>query len=180
MKYSINREQQFFFDQNGYIEFDGLLTEKEQKTLSDALKKVASPTRDLSLDLELVKSVSHLPRLAALASSLTRVRLLRFAFDELLVAPFTITTLEGSIAVQGIACGLILSLEADHALYVNKITDFSTLPLDPSKRYFLIGYAEDKALYTYQPKDPFTHELKKRGYVFGDHLKAPLHPTLAR
>lgn len=183
MKYSISREQQFFFEQQHYIEFDELLTPAEQKSLFEAVKKIAVNTRDLSHTTPSVKEITHCHRLAKLASELTRVRFLRFGFDQVLCPPFAISNLQSDVCIQGLVCSLYICLDGDHAMhaiFALPTADLATLPLDCEKRYFVIGWAEEKAMYRLEPKDPHTHQLKKHGYVFGDRLKEQWHPTLIR
>lgn len=183
MKYSISREQQFFFEQQHYIEFDELLTPGEQKSLVEATKKIVLDTRDLSHTTPLVKEITHCHRLAKLASELTRVRFLRFGFDQVLCPPVAIGNLHNEVCIQGLMCALFICLDGDavgRGIFAQATADLATLPLDPEKRYFVIGWAEEKALYRLEPKDLHTHQLKKLGYVFGDRLKEQWHPTLIR
>lgn len=186
MKYSISREQQFFFEQNHYIEFDGLLSLDEQKKLHQVLKTVGTTLRDLSNVSEPIKTIAYMSRLAKLASELTHKRFLRFGFDQLLSPPIAIGNLQNEVCIQGLVCVLYLSLDTDegpfegHGIFALPTVDLATLPLNPEKRYFLIGWADERAQYIFQPKDPHTHELKKHGYVFGDRLNDRWHPTLMR
>lgn len=182
VKYSISREQQFFFEQQQYIEFDELLSEQEQKSLITALKKVVTSTRDVSHTSEAVKTITHMSRLAKLASELTRVRHLRFGFDQVLVPPVTIGNMLNEVCIQGLVCVLYIAIDKDAgpSIFAKASADVATLPLNPDARYFVVGWADEKALYLLQPKDPHTHQLKKHGYVFGDRLKEEWHPTLIR
>lgn len=183
VKYSISREQQFFFEQQQYIEFDELLSPKEQKCLYEATKKIAADSRDLSHTVATVQEITYSHRLAKLASELTRVRVLRFGFDQVLCQPIVMSNLQSEVCIQGLVCALFLCLDGDasmHAIFALPTADLATLPLDPEKRYFVIGWAEEKALYRLEPKDVHTHQLKKHGYVFGDRLKEKWHPILTR
>lgn len=49
---------------------------------------------------------------------------------------------------------------------------------EPHHTFLLITYASPKALYLLEKNDPHTHELKKLGYAFGDHICPPHHPLL--
>ncbi len=182
MKYSISREQHFFFDERHYIEFDELLSADEHKKLVEGISEVANVRRDLSHAVEGIKAISHLPRLAKLASELTHRRPLRFGFDQLLRPPVTIKNLYNEVCIRGLVAVLFLSVDknSSHAVFADPVCDLALLPLDLTKEYFVIGWAEDKALYVFQPSDHYTHELKKRGYVFGDRLIERWHPTLTR
>ena len=182
MKYHISREQRFFFDQNSYIEFDGLLLPDEEKRLAKSLAKVDKGARDLSLKDGLVKEVVHSIARAKLAAELAHVRLLRFGFDELFVPGWTTKNLMNEVCIQGLVICLFLTLDGEggHGIYAKPSVDLDKLPLDPNRRYLVIGWAEERSMYVLQPNDPYTHELKKRGYVFGDRLKEEWHPVVIR
>ncbi|MBS0635234.1 MAG: hypothetical protein JSR37_07205 [Verrucomicrobia bacterium] len=169
MKYSISRDQQFFFEQKKYIEFDGLLTPLEQKALQTAIK----PGRNLSFKSDQIKAITHSRRLAKLAAGLTHGKFLRFGFDQL----YTGGT---EFCINGLVCLLFLEVDSDHAIFTTPTVDITTVPLKPDARYFLIGWADERAQYILQPNDPHTHDLKKLGYVFGDRLQEQWHPTLLR
>jgi len=46
------------------------------------------------------------------------------------------------------------------------------------QRFFIIAYCASNSLYLFQPKDLHTHELKRMGYGFGDHLEGKYHPLI--
>ncbi len=182
MKYHISREQRFFFDQRHYIEFDGLLSNEEQKRLKNALLKESSVKRDISSVHSDVREIVLSRSRAKLASELSYNKVLRFGFDELFVQPNTTKNLLNEICIQGLIICLFLDIDSDdgRGIFTLPNVDISELPLDPNKRYLLIGWAEEKAIYIMQPNDPHTHELKKRGYVFGDRLQEKWHPIINR
>ncbi len=182
MKYHISREQRFFFDQHQYIEFDGLLSPEEQKKLKSALSKPASITRDLSSSNPTIKEVVLSRARAKLAAELSHTKILRLGFDELFVLPNQTKNLLNEICIQGLIICLFLDIDSEDArgTFVLPNVDLSQVPLAEGKRYLLIGWAEEKALYIMQPNDPHTHELKKKGYVFGDRLQETWHPVIHR
>ncbi len=182
MKYSISREQQFFFEQKRYIEFDGLLSDAEQKSLFEAVKNTQNKMRDLSYISEPIKTITHMSRLAKLASELTHVRHLRFGFDQILQTPQGIANFASEVCITGLVCLLYISIDPkdSNCLFALATVDTAELPLNPEKSYFVVGWATSRAQYILQPKDLYTHELKRLGYVFGDRLKEEWHPTLIR
>ncbi len=185
MKYSISRDQHFFFEKHHFIEFDDLLTAEEHSKLVKGIAKPGTVLRDLSYFSESVKSVTHLPRLAKLASELSRKRPLRFGFDQLLRPPFTISNLYNEVCIRGLVMALFLSVDdkggkKSHGIFAEPVCDLALLPLNREEEYIVIGWAEEKALYVLQPNDAYTHELKKQGYVFGDRLTEKWHPILTR
>lgn len=109
-------------------------------------------------------------------------------------------TLEEISCFRGLLCGLMICLQNDqpasepietisifpqnagNAVYFSPSAsiDFSPLWKRKGERYLLIAYAQAKATYIIQPKDPLTHLMKQYGYVVGDYLKEKLNPTLFR
>lgn len=49
-----------------------------------------------------------------------------------------------------------------------------------SRRVLLFGWSDAKPIYSMNPNDSSTHQLKHFGYVFGDRLKETTHPVLYR
>jgi hypothetical protein len=182
MKFSISREQHFFFEKNHYIEFDGILRPQDQKILCDIGKKSQSKFRDLSHSDSAVKAITHNISLASIAAELTHIRPLRFGFDDVLKPPFYLTNLHNDLCIQGLACALFLCIEDEesHGIFALPAMDLASLPLDVEKKYFIIAWTEDIAQYRLHEQDKYTHELKKRGYVFGARLKEPWHPIVVR
>ena len=178
MKYHISREQHFFFEKNQFIEFDALLSDAELKRLQAALEKVPPNSRDASHAVDAIKKISHLAKLAKLASELTHKTKLRFGFDQFLVPPYGVKNLHNEICITSLAMALYVNVATGHAIFSLPAMDLASLPLDKEARYFLICWAEERSQYILQPRDPHTHELKRRGFVFGDRLKEEWHPTL--
>lgn len=103
--------------------------------------------------------------------------------------------------IQGIVCGLLLclnapeaemrvpaiddsifSLKAGNIVFFSplKHIDFSELPTRPGQEFFLLTYAEKRAIYIPNENDPQLHAFKQLGYVFGDRLNDSLNPVLCR
>lgn len=181
MKYHISREQRFFFDESHFIEFDELLSQQEHRDLVKEVSR-AKEGRDLSRENSTIKKIVQHPRLAKLTAELVLAKTLRFGFDQVIGYPWAFTNLSQEACISGLIAGLILPLEDEKlsGIIFKPTLDLSTLNLDPAKKYLLVAYVDRSAQYLFQPKDPYTHTLKKLGLVFGDLLPEKLHPTLVR
>jgi hypothetical protein len=203
MKYVITKEQRFFFEKNHYIEFEELISAKQLQILQ---KKIATLPlkRDISRHNAEVRKVLHSLRLARIAAELSHTYCLRFGFDRVIVPEelsFSILAEESSI--QGLECCMMLCIDgmcqsASDEDSGDGIDPFPSLP--GSGKFFLPGtkcsskgsqhhrgqkfllftWAKKHAIYTLQLKDPYTHELKKEGLVFGDRLREKEHPVILR
>lgn len=182
MKYHITREQQFFFEQHHFIEFEGLLSSVEHEQLIKAVESFAPKVRDISRLSSEVHTITHLVRLARMASMLTHQRYLRFGFDQRMTAPFAIANLETNSCIRGLNAALLLSLDSysSRGIYFLPSCELGALPVGTETNFLLITWADRNAQYLLQPQDAYTHELKRLGYVFGDTLKEKWHPTLIR
>ncbi len=113
------------------------------------------------------------------------------------------TTLEAVSCLQGVTCGLMLSLGGKETVPFEKIPSegadifpsqpghviffrpnipikWDSLYLHEGQRFYLIVYTQMSAHYQLQPQDPHTHALKRLGYVFNDKLNDRLHPIIYR
>lgn len=111
------------------------------------------------------------------------------------------STLREISAIQGVVGALILSLKgergdpespflpsapgfglflsADHPVAWSRLFEEDLLAESP-QRYLMIVYAEAKALYILNTRDPHVHRAKGWGLVFGDRLEEPTFPLLIR
>ncbi|MCB1085119.1 MAG: hypothetical protein KDK60_03350 [Chlamydiia bacterium] len=194
MRFALTKDHLDFYFKHHYLELEGLLTEEECL----ALCKETLPANgyDCWRKSPLFKKVTLSPRIASIASELTKTRSLRLAFDQLFLPdqpplykkPLAIKEIS---SVQPTLSGLLIQLSPQDEpfeplpLKVGSGRFFSPnlpLPLDdvraaPSTQ-LLIVYARELSLYTPTPTDPHTHALKKQGYVFGDRVRSTTHPIL--
>jgi hypothetical protein len=137
MKFALQGEHRDFFAKNGYIEFEGLLSEKDVVTLKEAIDQVLCKRlkvlpeklehktaqelymagRDVWRDHPAIKKWTTSPILAELASSLFKKRPIRLAFDQVLRTgssshtPFINTaSLQQTSSLRQIIGALILQL----------------------------------------------------------------------
>lgn len=101
--------------------------------------------------------------------------------------------------LQGITCGAVLCLQAadevieaaaDSVFPLNagnvtfisadKEINFAELHRRQGAQFLLVTYTDNVALYIMQENDPYVHNLKDYGYVFGDRLNDRLHPIVYR
>ncbi len=115
----------------------------------------------------------------------------------------SISTLSEVSAVQGVVGALILSLKGEAGLSDSAAPFLPSAPGfglflsaahpiqwkslleddflgEASSRYLMIVYAEAKALYILNTRDPHVHRAKGWGLVFGDRLEEPTFPLLIR
>jgi len=182
MKYHISREQHFFFEKNHFIEFEELLTDQEHTQLLRGIASRSNERYNLSHKSQEVQKIAYLPRLARLAAELTGKRQMRFGFDRLIDVPLQEGTLQEKSCINPLTCALLYSLDSaiGHGIFFLPSVPFSTLPQSTTSRYFLIAWADPRAQYLFHEEDPFTHELKQHGYVFGDRLLEKWHPIIIR
>lgn len=123
MKFAIEGNQKFFFDNEGWIEFVGLLSQDQCEMTKEAvdrclgrrLGRSANDLSDLSLsrlycqgrdiwreEVQVKKAVCH-SAIAEVAAELLEVRPLRLAFTQLLAAPVD-PSLEGALGSVAVPC----------------------------------------------------------------------------
>jgi len=212
MKYLPLSDHKHFFEKNGFIAFEELIPKSKieliYKTCDEILEKRSkfeknTPFvlgRDLWRENSFIKSWVLKKELAKIASFLTSEKRLRIGYDQLLrtfdspfiAQSFDTFRLDQASSVQGIVCGLLLSLKKNQKInaflpedggsgvFFSPTQFFSLKPLweTPDQSFLLITYTKEKAVYIFQNDDPHTHALKKHGYVFGDGLKCSLNPLL--
>lgn len=144
MKFALSKEHHDFFQNQGYIQFDGFLSKDQIDSLSHSIDKALE--HKLNLDQSKISSLSAeqlflqgrdlwrqndelrkwacQQRFAATAAELTRKRMLRLGYDQLMPGqqPNHLLTgsyqqfldqeisLEAMSCVSNVACGLIISL----------------------------------------------------------------------
>lgn len=182
MKYHISREQHFFFEKNHFIEFEELLTEQEHVQLLRGIHARKQERYNLSITSQDVQKIAFLPRLARLAGELIGKRQLRFGFDRLIEPPFPEGSLQDKSCISPLLCALLYSLDSaiGHGVFFSPAAELSTLPQEAMGHYFLLAWADPRGQYLFHEGDPYTHELKSHGYVFGDRLQEKSHPIIIR
>lgn len=236
MRFGLAKEHLDFFYQNHYIEFEQLLSKKDVQSLKKEIKKILAirlntqegklknhpfPTLysggfDTWRESDSIKRILLSKHLAEVAAQLVKKDLLRIGFDQIFYTPSIeissssslkkTFSLPSSFCLQGIACGLILHLDAPltpldnpqsslekdekdlitiphlagNGIFFSPSSSLSLEPLMTTPGIFqvLIIYAEKNALYSYSENHIHTHQYKKFGYVFGDRLENSTHPIL--
>ena len=157
--------------------------------------------RDLWREDETIrkKVLSH--NLAELAADLFKKKAVHIAFDQLLRTgskpgfpgklPSTLNEissifpLAGAVLIHlsGIATpSELVPSQRENIIYLSpdKTIPWELFFQTPHQSYLLIAYATPESVYVLQKKDPHTHALKQRGYVFGDRVKHDTHPIIFR
>jgi hypothetical protein len=159
----------------GAIAFEDLLSEDDS-----ALIKAARIKRNLwSHSPELGKLILS-SSFAALGAELSNHAALRIGYDLLLedsTLPTGGWTLQDLSSLNPVACGLLLDLTTREGLFIRPDYPYHWAT---HAGKLLIVYGAERLLYLHTPRDPFTHELKKAGYVFGDAVTTSTHPITFR
>lgn len=191
MKYQITAEQHHFFSQNHYIQFEELFSASECAALVDVVHN-SGKKRDLVQSEPRIKQTLLSPHLAGIASELCLKRPLRYAFDEVISEKPTFSTLSSERCIQGLELAMMLCIKegqnAEFGIFATALgsATFFHPELAVSSESFcgelalLVGWCSERSLYVCNMRDPFVHELKRLGYVFGDKLKSTTHPIVWR
>lgn len=204
MKYSLTGQQAFYFEKNGYIEFEHLLSENEIKTLFLGIRGLKQD-RNISSMNPAVRKIVFSPGFADLGSRLIVKKKLRFGFDQVIENPAIPSeyTVAGRSCIAPLALCLMLCVDGEKQpeeasaeevgvnpfpskagngvfFLANKPWNPACLPRHKDQTCLLIAYGEEKVQYLYSIEDPYLHDLKKEGLVFGDQLPQSTHPFLCR
>ena len=212
MPIEIPQAQINYFDEHGYLELEDYLTESQVASLHAIIETHIDTTsfdtaymtgHDLWRKDPAIKKIAFNRDLANIFSELTKVRPLRFGFDQILYAkdtskfPFTKqpTALKDMCSLGPPAGGVLINLSKSmpqteeplpHApgsilLFKDKLPiSFPTLLGEPGGIFLLIAYCHVKPLYIECKNDPHLHYLKSLGYTMGDHLTLDTHPLLIK
>ncbi len=189
MHFSLSADHQTFFNKNGFISFDNLLTSKEVDKICEEITRLVPDGKDL-FDLFrqsplLQKFIQSTP-VVRLIRDLFQTKTFRIGYDRLLPDPSCLQTLslEDCSSAKPLVGGILIPLSSE-AIEVFDSTEVfcvsCTRPLAwkeflKERPYYLITYASANASYYLEPKDPYTHLWKRLGYVFGDRLNQTRHP----
>ena len=203
MKFSLTADQKCFFEKQQFIEFEGLISESQLAIL----QRCKGIGRDISRENMEMQKIVRSSLFAKIAKELCGERVLRLGFDELYELPLTLPcsmTLFERSSIAPLVCAVMIAIEGDedalattppqegqfdpfpmkkgNVLFFlpNLLWEKELLQARAKQKCLLIAYANPRALYIFQEKDPHVHLLKRLGYVFGDRLKETIHPTLGR
>ena len=216
MRFKIAGSHREFFQKNGYIELESMLTFQEVSQLSAAADKLLEKRlsdqiefksaeelyrvgHDLWRDDETLRKKILSNAFALIGAELFKKKSLQIAYDQLLRTgskpgyPNKLpSTLNEISSIYPLAGALLIHLSgpaipseiipSQHENVIYLSPDM-TIPWElfyqmPHQSYLLIAYANPESVYVLQKKDPHTHALKKRGYVFGDRVKHDNRPIV--
>ncbi|QVL57459.1 MAG: hypothetical protein KFB93_08810 [Simkaniaceae bacterium] len=202
MGFGLTKEHLDFYHENHFIEFEDLLSSKEVDQIEMGIDSVIPKEshgkewikagHDVWRHDEQVKKIILRKNLAETASSLSKKRPLRIAYDQVIEGPLSKephNLIEVS-SIRKVVCGLALQLESastiEHPLVPKKrgsgifFYPFQELNFPENCHLLMIAYTEEIALYIHEKRDPNVHALKKLGYGYGDRLLSTTHPILYR
>jgi hypothetical protein len=149
---------------------------------------------DLFRDIDELKKFLTQQTMAHVLADLTQESAFRLLFDQLLAYPLPASLPNplcvADLSFQGAIIAGILHIEgkeSEDTIFPSKrgnITFFDpTINLDlnsliepSSSEFILFAFGLNESRYRFKEKDPHTHLLKNRGYVFGDQLGNQTHP----
>jgi hypothetical protein len=159
MKYSITKEQLFFFENNLFIEFEELLSKSEVDSLlrgvenalqSSIEKKVPEEIflhgRDLVHLDEKIRKVLFSPRLGQIARALSMSKTLRFGFDQLYSGPKegekaqkTFSCLNDESCIRELSCALMICLRGSVSEKSHSDSGIDPFPTKPGSGIFFLS-----------------------------------------
>jgi len=205
MRYTVTTDQKTFFEQRGFIEFDGLVTEQQLAVLQRCAAGLDNSRRDPE-----IKKIVYSLLFASIAVDLAKQAKLRFGYDLLYELPLQRSipmSLQQMSCIRPLACALMICLEGENegegegaeksrinesfvpfphkpgnAVFFSPqaMWDMPTLQKCSPQKCLLIAYASPRSMYVYNEDDEYTHALKRLGLGFGDRLTEEHHPLLFR
>lgn len=200
MKYAILDAHINYFRQNGFIEFEDILSIQNLENLKNDLEKKSimntsfdSSRRDLFRSSDAIKKIAFNTTITSILKSLTKRQSLRLIFDQIfLKKDNTLKTfsLSPSTSFQGLIGGIIINIDPNQITSNNLNKKYSSIFINDtisinlenifldSEAFLLIAYGELKTVYKHNQSDHETNSIKKFGYSFGDVLKDETHPIV--
>lgn len=160
MEFVIGSDESFYFDNKGYVEFDGIFTEKELKKLTENLEKLLEKRlevskekfyrfkpkewylsgRDLAIESKEIRKILLSGKLGKIAAELVHQKPLRLASDQWIFGgePLPLKqSLEKSFPFQGMVAGVVISLKNPFSNGENALhADSSLFPKTPGRIVF--------------------------------------------
>ncbi len=140
MRLSVSPEQLKFFQLNGYLELEGLISEEESDCLIAEIRKVASkspgyPEENIFRSAPIVANLARKLGWGQIAVELLHKKPLRIASDY-----FWSKRPENIPRIYEESCGLLLDLASQRAIFF-KTELPSSVKLDPNGNYFLLVFS---------------------------------------
>ncbi len=235
MKFIVDNKHREFFTDHGWIEFEQLLTQEKLYELRRAVNvtlgkrlsisserlnrmsrgDILMKGRDVWRDSEAIKNVVCNRVYGEIASNLVETTPVRLAYDQILMANGNKSnqvpalngeqTLESFSYLQGVLCGLLISLQRvtpldsestatnvrhtcpiptkeGNGVFIAPETklNFPQLLAADGECHLLIVYCRAVSRYVLLPSDPLAHHPKSLGYSVGDRLVDQHNPVLYR
>lgn len=204
MKYTILDAHIKYFHENGFIEFENILSNPIYEKLINACFEIIKKSKESSIssvsknDLfrtsETFKKIAFNKTITSILKTLTKKQNMRLVFDQLILKEKNSSienfSLDSFSSFQGLIGGIIIKFDVNY-LEINDLNKKNncifiknSTPIkienffSDSNFYLLIAYGEIKTVYKHNLNDMNTNFLKKLGYNFGDTLKDELHPIV--
>jgi hypothetical protein len=133
MRFTISPEQLKFFDLNGYLELEGLISSEETNRLTASIQEVVQktpgyPHQDYFRSLPLIAQLARKRGWGEIAAALVHKKPLRIFSDQL----WSSSSQKLPFIDRG-NCGLLLDLDQQKGIFFKK-----NFPADPQAHYFLM------------------------------------------
>ncbi len=183
MRILIDNRHREYFKEMGQISFEEVFPLEVTHLIKEEIDRLIQKKdpdkfgHDLfRQSLSLKKNLS-LRSLGTIVADLCEEKPVRIGFDQLFFnSSLKPKTLKEISSIQGLLMGILIDLDLGIVVCISPNTPF---PEIPNKGYLLAFIGKD-SVYIRNENDPFSNELKKLGYSFGDRLSDSTHPTICR
>jgi len=185
MRYLVDPQERHIYLEKGSTTFQGFLSESElvllRSTIDSAQIKTYQAGRNMWKRFAPFRNLALSRQKASIISGLTGTSPITLAFDQLCLPGshplIPGSTLDTYSSIQWMLGCMIYDLTTGDLTVYSPV---AALPLDTlfASPHLLIAYATTRPLYRQTPTDPHTHDLKKEGYAYGDHLSLATHPQI--
>ena len=137
MKISVSGEQLLFFDRYGYLELEGIFTQKHVIELRESVEDVLHKRTDseepfpkyghnLALDSKTIQKRLCSPSMGRILDSMTKARPMRYAFDQILFASYPPkgAMLKEISSLSSVLIGAIIALDDTERLEEQQVDPF--------------------------------------------------------
>ena len=208
MRFAITLDHCLSYRDQGFLELEGLISQKEIKLILQELPQGNNPEILFSEGIDLWRKIPSIKKLAmqkkmtAVLARLANCKHLRLAFDQLIpttgkalkyfLYQETEATLESFSSIEGLECGVIYALkttgnpsqehlfphQAGNGVVIAPSTPLRTAGIEEEGLYLLIVYASRYSRYVPNPHDPKAARFKHLGYIAGSPLSDAVNPSV--
>lgn len=169
MKTALSAQQLMYYRRQGYIRFENFPLDFQP--IKDAAQKIQ---RDLFRNDPSIKKFI-LQNLAPIALELTKKNALHLACDQWIDSPLS-GPMKSLFCFQNLACIFVFSPSEEGCIL--EVFEPSSLSSRIPAEAYIVVFAQENGVLVENPKDPYTLQTRKLGYVYGDRLRNEFHPRI--